>query len=163
MRHIAPTKQQIIRASTLYPFEALTNSIMEGKSNIYGALGEVVFDDAYPTWKRADTRDHDFVSGHGTVDIKTKRTTAVPQGNWNCSVADTSLHQRPDFYFFIRVDEMLQNVWFLGWMPRSEFYEKARFYKKGEADPEMRGWKFRADCWNVRVDQLRCASHGGAG
>jgi len=29
------------------------------------------------------------------------------------------------------------------------------FGKKDEPDPTMPGWTYRADCWNVRVDQLR--------
>lgn len=159
MKMIDLTPEDVVAAENLYPFGALRDSITRGKSNIYGALGEVVFSKSYSKegWFHDSAPDHDFRhSTFGTVDVKTKRTTATPRGYWNCSIAATSLHQRCDFYFFIRVHESLTTAWILGWMPRTEFFERGSFRRKGELDETSgHGWKYAADCWNLRVDQLR--------
>jgi hypothetical protein len=39
------SKEQIERAKKLYPFKELKGSITKGKSNIYGALGEIIIYD----------------------------------------------------------------------------------------------------------------------
>ena len=40
---------QIEKAKKLYSFNALRGSITKGKSNIYGALGEVIVSDYFPS------------------------------------------------------------------------------------------------------------------
>jgi hypothetical protein len=160
---VNPTQDQLNRAAGFYEFDALNNSIMEGKSNIFGALGEVLFGDLYPEWRKVESYDFDFVGPNDrTVDIKTKRTTAVPQPDWNCSVAATSGHQQPDYFFFIRVTEDYERAWLLGWLSRDEFYDLAHFGKRGEPDPSKPGWVYRADCWNVAVRDLRPPSESKA-
>jgi len=140
-------------ADGLYDFGALRNSIMSGRSNRFGAIGESVFAAHYPDWEHSPSRDYDFVHHQfGSVDIKTKRTTTTPRPWWNCSVAATSMHQRCDFYFFVRVSERLDWAWLLGWVTADELRSRGRFGRAGEPDGD--GWLFRADCWNVRVDEL---------
>lgn len=159
---VHPTPEQIARANELYPFDALNNSITAGRSNIYGALGEILFSDLYAGWTKVESYNHDFVGpDDATVDIKTKRTTAHPEPHWNCTVAATSEHQRPDYLFFLRIMEGLTDAWVLGWMGRDDFYRTARFGKKDTPDPSARGWSFKADCWNVRIDELRPATPTG--
>lgn len=153
MIRVSLTADLVAAARELYPFDALNNSIMEGGSNVFGAVGELVFAAAYPEWEHTQTYDHDFAHpSKGTVDIKTKRTTAVPQPHWNCSVAVTSLHQRCDYLFFVRVNESLTDAWLLGWLPAGTIPQVGVFGRKGEDDGT--GWRYKADCWNVRVDQL---------
>jgi hypothetical protein len=41
------TNEQRVRANELYDFKILNNSITSGKSNIYGAIGEIVVYDFY--------------------------------------------------------------------------------------------------------------------
>jgi hypothetical protein len=160
VRKVLIAPEQLKRATELYEFGALRDSIMAGQSNLYGAIGEVLFADEHPEWLRAESFNHDFVRqteelGELTVDVKTKRTTTTPQPDWNCSVAATSRHQQPDYLYFIRVHEDLSVAWLLGWLPLAEFYDVAVFGAKGEPDPSMPSWRYRADCWNVRVSQLR--------
>ncbi len=159
MKQVNISPRDIERAKSLYDFGALRDSITEGKSNIYGALGEVLFaaDYALGGWRHKPSRDYDFTHRYyGTADVKTKRTTATPQPFWNCSVAGTSTHQKCDYYFFIRVHESLERAWMLGWLSRDEFFDRGVYRKKGDPDETSdRGWRYQADCWNVRVDQLR--------
>jgi hypothetical protein len=150
---VRPTVDERGAAEGLYTFGALNNSIMQGRSNGYGALGEVLFASRFPDWQKVESYNHDFVGPTGTVDVKTKKTSVDPLGNYNCSVAATSEHQQPDHYFFVRVHDAMRIGWLLGWLPREEFYRRAFFARKGELEPGT-GWPFKADCWNVRVDQL---------
>ena len=145
------------RARHLYPFDELKDSITRGKSNIYGATGEIIFGDTFPLYELKGTADYDFIHTETgeTVDVKTKRTTARPRDNWNCSVAAFNTRQRCDYYYFIRVLEDGTKAWLLGWLPKEEFFQVAQYREKGEEDPEKKGWHFTADCYNVRIDQLR--------
>ncbi len=155
-------------AEALYPFTALRDSIMEGRSNLYGAIGELLFAAAYPGYQHAATRDYDFCHPkHGTVDVKTKRTTAVPQRHWNCSIAETSLHQRCDHLFFVRIHENLRDAWLLGGIDTTRMLSEGVFGRKGEPDGDT-GFTFKADCWNITVDRLhppsrafQCGECGG--
>ena len=151
------TSDQFERASNLYPFDSLNNSITGGESQIYGAVGEVVFGDFYAgRYERKDTHDYDFWNPRNgiTVDIKTKRTTAVPRKDWNCSVAAFNTKQNCDYYFFVRVMEDFSTAFLLGYLGKEEFYNLADFRRKGESDPLKRNWKFTADCYNVPVEKL---------
>ena len=43
--------------------------------------------------------------------------------------------------------------WYLGMLDKKEYFEKARFFKKGEIDTSN-GYKVRADCHNVKIFEL---------
>ena len=65
-------EEQIQRAEALYPFGALNGSITNGKSNIYGALGEVVVMDYYRhiDIDTESTYDYDLIiDGHKVDEI----------------------------------------------------------------------------------------------
>ena len=45
----------------------------------------------------------------------------------------------------------------IGKISKQDFYERARFYKKGDLDPESprsKNFYFRADCYNIPVSDL---------
>ena len=158
------TEEQIKRAEKLYPFKCLNNSIMEGKSNLYGAIGEVVLADYYRslgmTVNEESTFDYDIIVENKKIDVKTKLTTVVPKEHYNCSVADFNTDQACDCYFFVRVHENKKFAYLLGLLRKSEFYEKATFNKKGEVDKSSDcGWTFRADCYNVPIKNLLSPRH----
>ena len=47
--------------------------------------------------------------------------------------------------------------WYLGKIDKSEFYQKARFYKEGDYDPDSpprKSFYFRADCYNIPIREL---------
>jgi hypothetical protein len=48
------TNEQRARANELYDFKVLNNSITSGKSNIYGAIGEIVVYDFYKKKEAAE-------------------------------------------------------------------------------------------------------------
>lgn len=157
MKTVSILKGQVTRAKRLYEFGALNGSITSGDSNTYGALGEIIFQDCYrDRYNYDESFDHDFISRDGsiTVDVKTKRTTAIPRPNWRCSVAAFNTTQKCDFYFFIRVTEDFQTAYLLGYLSKQEFFDVATFFRKGDPDPDKPEWSFAADCYNVYVTDL---------
>ncbi len=155
MIEISIDDEQIERAKILYPFDSLNNSITKGKSNIFGALGEVVVYDYFKDKKTIDftsTYDYDMVIGKHKVDIKTKKTTVVPKDYYLCSISASNIHQKCDFYFFVRVKEDFKTAYLLGYIDKNIFFEKATFKKKGELD--INNFVFKDDCYNLEISEL---------
>lgn len=151
------TSEQVETAKRWYGFGVLNNSIAEECTSVYDALGEVMFAHAYEgEWIRSHARDFDFSSVEGllTTDVKTRRTAAVPQLDWNCTVAESSITQKCDYYYFVRVTECFSKAFLLGYLGKDEFFEVAKFYRKGTPDPDRPSWNFQANCFNVTVEQL---------
>tara|TARA_B100001123_G_scaffold403355_1_gene491768 strand:- start:887 stop:1432 length:546 start_codon:yes stop_codon:yes gene_type:complete len=161
-------KKYIISKETLKKAEAraetlplLKNSIRRGKGAIVAYLGEAVVKRVL-SGEIEDTYDYDIVYGDGIkVDVKTKERTRVPELpwylDWNCTVADFNIKQKCDEYAFVSVLNDYSAAWFLGKISKEEFYKKAKFYKAGELDPSSppsKPWNFKADCYNVTVEEL---------
>ena len=123
------TEAQIKRAEGLYPFGFLKNSITKGKSNIYGAIGEVIVHDYLASTNRSvkfdNTAHYDLIVNGNKADVKTKRTTVPPIQNFNCSIAAYNTTQKCDVYIFARVHENKKKAWICGWIPKDEFFKKA--------------------------------------
>ena len=139
----------------------LNNSIRKGEGALVAYFGEEVAKHVLGG-EIKDTYDYDLVyhnpcSGHFTVDVKTKERTVAPQLNYNCTVADFNPNQDCDEYVFVSVMKDLSYAWYLGKIDKSEFYQKARFYKEGDYDPESpprKSFYFRADCYNIPIREL---------
>ena len=139
----------------------LNNSIRKGEGSLVAYIGEEVAK-AVLGGEIEDTYDYDLVyhnpcSGKFTVDVKTKERTVEPRLNYNCTVADFNTKQKCDEYAFISVLNDYSYAWYLGKISKQDFYERARFYKKGDLDPESprsKNFYFRADCYNIPVSDL---------
>ena len=146
----------IERAKKLYDFGELNGSITKGKSNIYGAIGEIVVFD-YFREKGLDvefesTYDYDMVIQDYKIDVKTKKTTVSPKDYYLCSVSAFNTTQKCDFYFFVRVDQNLEVCYLLGYKRKDRFLKEASFKRKGDLD--INGWKFKDDCYNIEISKL---------
>ena len=153
---------QLDRARRLYNFTALPGSIMKGKSNLYGAIGEIIILDQYaPDDEYIGDEICDIKINGQLVDVKSKKTTVEPKPHYFASVADPNRKQdftkylKCDWLCFTRVHENLLDAWILGWMTTEEFFRRSIYYKKGEIDPSSdRGWTFRENCWNLAISEL---------
>lgn len=150
------SQDQILRAQKLYTFKNLKGSITKGKSQIYGALGEIVIFDIY-TKKGLEvsfesTYDYDLIISNYKVDVKTKKTTVVPQPHYLCSITDFNPNQKCDFYFFLRIHENQQECFLLGYKSKADFFQQCFFSKKGSLD--INGWSFKDDCYNIKIEML---------
>jgi hypothetical protein len=155
MIEIYISDSQISRAEKLYNFNELNGSITKGKSNIYGAIGEIIVYDYFLDYLsiiQCNTFDYDFIINDFKVDVKTKRTTVKPKDNYLCSISSFNIKQKCDYYFFIRVLESFKIGYMLGFISKDEFYKKAVFNKVGEKDNNY--FKFKDDCYNIEISQL---------
>ena len=93
------------------------------------------------------------------VEVKSKATTAVPKENYENSVSAFNADQAADVYVFLRVqwESPLQKdlggkLWFCGFVPCSEFKQRARRVEKGARDGDN-GYVCRSNCWNIPISQ----------
>jgi hypothetical protein len=131
----------------------LRNSITSGEGNLAGFIGEEMVA-SFLGAKRDNTYDYDLIFNGIKIDVKTKRTTVVPQDHYECSVADFNTKQNCDWYVFTRVANDASRGWILGFLPKAEFYERAAFRKAGELDT-ANNFVFKADCYNIPISMLR--------
>ena len=135
---------------------SLRQSITKGAGNQAGFVGERAVAD-YLNVKKANTYQYDLVTKkEKTYDVKTKRCKFKPLPNYTVSVCALNTKQDCDAYIFVRVDNEMKNAWILGYMPKEEFYKKAKFCKKGDIDPDSNcNWRFREDCYNMYIKDLK--------
>ena len=156
MKTIKISKEQIERAEKLYPFKELKGSITNGNSNIYGALGEIIIYDLYNkiglNVDFSPTYDYDLIIDNYKIDVKTKRTTVIPRPDYLCSIAAFNTRQKCEFYFFLRINENLQECYLLGYKNKVDFFNEATFNEKGSLD--VNGWEFKNDCYNLKIEKL---------
>jgi hypothetical protein len=136
---------------------SLKKSITKGAGNQAGFIGERVVAD-YLGVKKANTYQYDLVNGQKekTYDVKTKRCKFKPLPNYTVSVCALNTRQDCDAYVFVRVDNEMKNAWILGYMPKEQFFKKAKFCKKGDIDPDSNcNWRFREDCYNMYIKDLK--------
>jgi len=132
----------------------LRNSITKGKGNIYGFLGEILFNSLIKG-RQANTYDYDLITKKGyTVDVKTKKCTTPPKTHYDCSVASLNTKQRCDVYGFVRVLDDMSKGWVLGYLPKEVYYQKARLLRRGQVDPSN-NFKVHTDCYNVSISELK--------
>ena len=156
MIKVIVTPDIIKRAESLYDFGALNGSISKGKSNIYGAIGEMVVAEYFASKGLnvdfTSTYDYDLIIEGYKIDVKSKQTKVIPQDFYLCSISSFNTRQNCDFYFFTRVNKFLKWCYILGYKRKLDFYSEATFSNKGDLD--INGWPFKGDCWNLKISGL---------
>lgn len=135
----------------------LNNSILQGKGNETGFIGEEVVklylkDSGHI--QEGNHYDYDFLYNGQKIEVKTKYTTVQPRGTYDCSIANFNPNQKCDIYVFVRVHEFWEKAWILGWMGKDEYFKNSVFLKKGDIDPSN-NFTVKADCHNVKISNLR--------
>ncbi len=132
----------------------LKNSILRGKGNIYGKIGENLVQE-YLKADDEDTFDYDLIKNKTRLEVKTKTCTSAPKPEYECSISNSNTKQKCDYYVFVRVHDEMKRAWILGAISKKCFFKNARFCKEGEVDYKSnRGWRFKADCWNLEISNL---------
>lgn len=133
----------------------LNKSITNGEGNLAGFLGEIAVANFIQA-ERKNTFEYDLIKNNLRIDVKTKRCTSEPRPDYACSVAAYNITQDCDIYCFTRILESFRTCWVLGWMEKDEYFKQAAFCKKGEIDSnDSRGWRFKADCYNLEIGKLK--------
>jgi len=131
----------------------LKNSITKGQGNLAGIVGEYVTHQHLKDSEWQNTYDYDLIENNKNIDVKTKRCSSKPRDNYDCSVAETSLHQGCDEYIFVRILNDLSKAWILGRMGRDAFFKKAKHMKKGQVD-KSNNFTVHANCYNLQIKEL---------
>lgn len=132
----------------------LRNSITRGAGNLAGFVGEFLVADLIGA-EVSNTYDYDLIGIDGKkIDVKTKRTNYPPQSHYECSVAAFNTKQKCDVYSFVRVKNDFSVGWVLGFYDKKSYFEDAQFHKKGDFDPDN-NFVFKADCYNIRISDLK--------
>jgi len=138
----------------------INNSILQGKGNEAGFIGEEVvklylrdFGDVVEEETFPLRYEYDFLFNGKKCEVKTKQTTVKPKSIYDCSVANYNPDQKCDVYIFARVHEFWEVAWILGWMEKEEYFKSSVFLKKGDIDPSN-NYTVKADCHNVKILNL---------
>ena len=157
MIEVTITEQHIEEAEKLYCFNKLKNSITEGKSEIYGAIGEVIslgfFQAHCETVNYVGSYDYDLIVNGKKVDIKTKKVNNPPQPNHNATIPAVNTKQQTDIYFFVYVLSDKSKAFLVGWLNKESFFEVAELKKEGEFDGKT-SFQYRADTYSTTLSKL---------
>jgi hypothetical protein len=109
------------------------NGILPEGGNFVGCLGEEIFLMTYPKAVSQNTYKWDVVLQGYNFEIKTKKRNVEPQMDYACSIPYSSTHQTPDFYAWVSLQK-LEKAFVVGYISRSMFYRKAKFFAEGESE-----------------------------
>lgn len=133
----------------------LHHSITKGDGNVAGFVGEIVVHEIIGGIHKP-TYQYDIIKDNIKYDVKTKRCTSPPLPEYECSIASFNPNQDCDYYIFTRVLENYKYCWVLGYMAKKDYFDNARFCKRGQIDEKSNlGWTFKADCYNVEITKLK--------
>lgn len=151
------SENQIKRAKKLYSFNNLNNSITKGKSEIFGAIGEIVALDFYNregiNASYVGSFNYDLRVYNKRVDVKTKKVNNAPELNHNATIPAINTKQETDIYLFVYVFSDLSKAFLVGWLPKDLFFETATLKRKGEFDGNT-SFQYRADTYSTTLDKL---------
>ena len=150
------SKEQLHRAENLYEFKALNNSITNGESNIFGAIGEVMVHDFFAI-KGVDvdhtsTYDYDMIIDGWKIDVKCHATSYEPKPYYNCCVPVLQAWQKCDFYFFTYATYDFKHCYLYGYKSKADFFKEATIVKKGQKDKN--NFRFKTDNYIVKIRNL---------
>lgn len=135
----------------------LKNSITDGDGNMAAFVGEAVVAEYLTagngcTVEWNNTYDYDITSDGVKIDVKTKRRNVPPLPHYDCQVPELNTTQKCDCYVFVSISYDNKTAWILGFMPKNEFYARAKFRAKGSYDG---AWQVKSSCYYVPVSVLR--------
>ena len=132
----------------------LRGSITEGEGNIAGFIGEYSVHEKLLLSEIKRTKDYDLIYKNFLIDVKTKRTTVdYCKPTYEASISDYNPNQLCDIYIFTRVNMEKRFGWIVGYIPKKEYFSKARFLKKGQIDGSNM-FVVKGDCWNLYYRDL---------
>tara|TARA_R110000765_G_scaffold275766_1_gene373998 strand:+ start:335 stop:829 length:495 start_codon:yes stop_codon:yes gene_type:complete len=159
MHEVSITEGDLDKAKNRYDFSNLNNSITEGSSQLYGAVGEVIVINHYNKNHNVvdkSSYNYDLIINDKTIEVKTKKTKFAPKDDYVVSVACSNATQECDYYYFTMVHDDFSRGWLLGFMSRDDFFEKSILCRKGEIDPLNKNNNFivKADCYSLRISDI---------
>lgn len=142
---------------------ALPGSILKGKGNLAGIVGELIIRD-YTGGIRPKPFSIDYdlelvQHDNSKADVKTLQTSLLTvDERFVAAIPNWNLAQKCDSYIFCRVNLARARAWVLGWIPSEEFHEKRSLHKKGTEDDDNPNG-YREDTWTIPIRQLNSISY----
>jgi hypothetical protein len=140
----------------------LKNSIIQGKGNLTGFLGEIAIHKylAGSKWESSNSYDYDIIYGKNKIDVKTKWCNGFPTVDYDCSIAAYNTKQKCDTYIFCRVSSEIpkdfdnpSKVYLLGYIKKDDYFKFAKLWRKGEVDPSN-DHLFTVDTYNLKIGDI---------
>ena len=137
------------------PTQGQTN---HNQDTLIGALGEIAVYNWIDQWSPCYFSDqnchYDLLLGDArTVEVKTMRTSSVPQPNYHCSVfkKQWDLKQDSSLWVFVRIDKSLTHGWIVATCDQSK-RDRFTFYAQGELMGS--GKPYRLDTMDCPISEL---------
>jgi len=131
----------------------LNNSIMSGKGNLVGCIGEIIVA-KYLGVPLQHSYDYDLIWNGLKIDVKTKLTSVFPKPSYECSIASANPNQKCDWYIFTRVHSDLDTAYILGYLPKEEYFKTAECLHQGQVSGSN-GFTVKHNCYNVSISELK--------
>ena len=128
------------------------------QDNIIGALGEIAVYNWINQWSPCYFSDshctYDLLLGDArTVEVKTMRTSSIPQPHYHCSVfkKQWDYKQNLSLWVFVRIDKSLTHGWIVATCDESK-RDRFTFYAQGELMGS--GRPYRLDTMDCPISEL---------
>lgn len=135
----------------------INNSFLLGKGTLKGFIAEEVVAEVLGADFSGGSKNCDMTLAGKKLEIKAVGCTSAPKDFYNCHVAETSWHQKCDYYIFARVMEDLSKLWIVGKIKHADFHKLAGKNKKGKVDPNSiteEDYQFKANCRSITIAEL---------
>ena len=137
------------------PTEGQTN---HSQDTLIGALGEIAVYNWINQWSPCYFSDqnchYDLLLGDArTVEVKTVRTSSIPQPNYECSMfkKQWDLKQDSSLWVFVRIDKSLTHGWIVATCDESK---RDRFTFHAEGELASNGIAYRLDTMSGIISEL---------
>jgi hypothetical protein len=97
--------------------------------------------------------DYDFVVEGVTIDIKTKDRNVDASMKYNAHVNAFQKNLNCFLYVFANYNKKKNEIEYLGFITKKEYWQKCTHYKNGQTDKE--GFKHKSDCGVLQYKNLR--------
>ena len=129
-------RQAVVKSEEL---GALNGSFTKGQRQWVGLLGEYAtkYHFRYLLEDTENFYNNDLTIAGRKVEVKSKLHKFRLKDDFEWSLAESSKHQKPDYYFFVSVycnkDNLrdIKHIYLAGFISYKDFWDKAVFYKKG--------------------------------
>jgi hypothetical protein len=137
---------------------AIKNSIMKGGGNFTGYVGEYAVKSFFGQPLEFETFDYDMILNGKKYDVKSKRTTVIPQMFHDGSVCEKNVTQKCDYYLFVRVYwpkeiQLPLSCFMMSYYPSKQYISEAKVWKKGQLDSKN-NYIVKEDCRNILYDKM---------
>jgi hypothetical protein len=138
-------------------FESTNNSIRrDGENQIIGNAGEILFQRMFPYAKRINAgkpEEADFQIGTERIDVKVKQRNAWMRPDYVVTLEARQRRFAVDWYSFFSFNAKAEVFEFCGWMPKGIFFNRAKFWKRGQWNSNHTG-RIKADRYDMEAKDL---------